>query len=85
MVLDILLATLAVAGWGMAAMLLYRRPTKPGDPTHIVLLNASGMPESIRALRGELLRTYYRPSGKGRATPYRRKCTAIVFSAEPVQ
>lgn len=58
------LAMLAVLGWGLALTLaaLQRRRVKPfAKPTKALLVDVSGRPESLRTLHGDLPPTYTRP------------------------
>lgn len=72
----------ALIGWS-AALALYLQhqahvcPIQP--PTHAVLVNASGLPESLRQLRGTAPETYSRPHGREPATIYDRIGTAALY------
>jgi len=78
----IVLAALALMGWS-AALALYLQhgshvcPIQP--PTHAVLVNASGLPESVRHLRKDAPETYSRPHGREPATIYYRIGTAALY------
>lgn len=76
------LAVLALVGWGIAGRLAFLRarhicPFQP--PTKAVLLSRSGLPESMRSLKGAAPATYSRPHGKGPAILYQRVGTAALY------
>lgn len=80
----ILFAVLALAGWALAYRLHIAKvdhvcPVEP--PTKAVLINFSGLPESIRTLRGPAPKTYSRPRGHNPAIVYERIGTAAVYQA----
>jgi hypothetical protein len=78
--------SVALLGWLIAIVcggaLWYRVRTHrcPIDPpTRAVLLSRSGLPESIRTLRGAPPATYSRPRGRAAARIYARIGTAAVY------
>lgn len=78
----VVVAAVALIGWSAAlALYLQQRshvcPIQP--PTHAVLVNASGLPESLRQLRGNAPETYSRPHGREPATIYHRLGTAALY------
>lgn len=77
-----ILILLALVGWGVAGWLWQRARTHvcPVEvPTKAVLVNAAGLPESLRSIPRTPPETYSRPHGKGAATIYRRVGTAILY------
>lgn len=80
----VVLAVLAIAGWFSAWRLYCQRrdhrcPIE--QPTKAVLVNAAGLPESIRSLRGVPPKTYTRAHGRGVSTEYKRVGTAAIYQA----
>lgn len=78
------MAAVAILGWIVAVVLAvyvwrHRCPVDP--PTRAVLLNISGLPESIRSCRGPLPKTYTRNHGKQPPTVYAPAGTAAVYQA----
>ena len=77
----------ALAGWlGWLTSAMQRRrhvcPVCPIEqPSKAVLVNSSGLPESLRTLRGMPPKTYVRSHGKGKASEYRRVGTAAIYQA----
>jgi hypothetical protein len=76
------LLLLAIAGWllALAGIRARRQHVCPIEqPDKAVLVNAAGLPESLRTLRGKPPVTYSRPKGKGPAILYHRIGTAVVY------
>lgn len=88
-----MLVTLAVAGWlvaiGLAVVVWrHRCPAIPMPDrsapdvsaiTHLLLVDASGWPESLRAVRSGVPQALTRAHGKSTATGYPRIGTAAVY------
>lgn len=78
------LAIIASLGWGVALALAiaFKWHTCPIEhPTRAVLVNAAGLPESMRTLRTAPPKEYTRPHGRGPAQVYPRIGTAVVYQA----
>lgn len=79
---DVGLVALALAGWllALAGVVSRRRHVCPIEqPEKAVLVNAAGLPESLRTLRGKPPLTYARPKGKAPAILYHRIGTAVLY------
>ena len=87
-----MLVTLAVAGWlvaiGLAVVVWRHRCSSPSPDvsvpdvsaiTHLLLVDASGWPESLRVVRSGVPKELTRAHGKQTATGYPRIGTAAVY------
>jgi hypothetical protein len=82
-------AILAAIGW-LAAVILaalvlrHKCAVLPVDQalTHLVLLDKSGVPESVRILKGALPAEVTRAHGKAAASRYRRVGTAALYQVK---
>ena len=71
--------TVALACWLTSAIQRRRHVCPVDPPTKAVLVNAAGLPESVRSLKGAAPETYSRPKGKDPAIIYHRIGTAALY------
>lgn len=84
-----MIGALAVTGWLVVAWLLVllfsRKQPQPIDEpiTHLLMVDASGWPESLRKARGSIPKEIPRVHGKDRkAERYHRTGTAAVYQVK---